>query len=106
MFDIVSTLISSWIVPLIFVFIVIYGYAKKVKVYDAFVDGAAEGLKVAVQIIPYLVVILVAIALFRTSGAMDILAREIIGRIIPSQLVHPDIVLLSLVKPLSGGAAR
>ena len=99
-------LFNSWLIPFLFVFIVVYGYFKGVKVYDAFVTGAAEGLKVAITIIPYLVVILVAIAIFRTSGAMDILARDIIGFIIPSRMVHPDIVLLSLMKPLSGGAAR
>jgi spore maturation protein B len=106
MFELISSLISSWVVPTIFLFIVVYGYAKKVKVYDAFVDGAAEGLKVAIQIMPYLVVILVAIAIFRTSGAMEILANRIIGLVIPTSWVHPDIVLLSLIKPLSGGAAR
>ena len=105
-FEVFSRLLSSWTIPTIFLFIVIYGYLKKVKVYDAFVDGAGEGLRVAVQIMPYLVVILVAIALFRTSGAMEILASKIIGLIIPSSLVHPDIVLLALIKPLSGGAAR
>src|SRR5689334_9739956 len=105
-FETVSNLISCWIIPLIFLFIVLYGMAKRVKVYDAFVEGAADGLKVAVSVLPYLVVILLAIAIFRTSGAMEILASKIIGVIIPSSIVHPDIVLLSLIKPLSGSAAR
>lgn len=105
-FEATSSVVSSWVVPGIFAFIVIYGLFRKVKVYEAFVEGAAEGLKVALQIIPYLAVILVAIALFRTSGAMDILARYIIGMVIPERIAHPDIILLSLIKPLSGGAAR
>jgi len=105
-FDVFSSLVSSWVVPSIFCFIVLYGLIRKVKVYDAFVEGAAEGLKVAVTIIPYLVVILMAIAIFRTSGAMDILAKYIIGFVIPERIAHPDIILLSLIKPLSGGAAR
>jgi spore maturation protein B len=98
-------LINSWIVPLIFFFIVAYAYARRVKVYEVFVDGAREGFNVAVMIIPYLVVILCAIAIFRASGAMDLLARAI-GLFLPPAIVPPDIILLSLVKPLSGSAAR
>lgn len=98
-------LVNNWTVPFIFLFIVAYAYAKRVKVYEVFVDGAKEGFNVGVMIIPYLVVILSAIAIFRASGAMDMLARAI-GYLLPPALVPPDIILLALVKPFSGSAAR
>ncbi len=98
-------LINSWVIPLTFLFIVSYAYARKIKVYEVFVEGAKEGFNVAVMIIPYLVVILSAIAIFRVSGAMNLVANAI-GYLIPPSLVPPDIILLSLVKPLSGSAAR
>lgn len=98
-------LINSWVIPMIFLFIVAYAYSRRVKVYEVFVEGAKEGFNVAVMIIPYLVVILCSIAIFRASGAMDLLARGI-GYFLPPSIVPSDIILLSLVKPLSGSAAR
>ncbi|MCX7019443.1 MAG: spore maturation protein [Candidatus Sumerlaeota bacterium] len=100
-----SELLNSWIIPLVFLFIVAYGCAKKVKVYEAFVSGAKEGFNVAVMIIPYLVVILSAIAIFRANGAMNYVA-EGLGYIISPKVFPPDTILLALIKPLSGGAAR
>ena len=63
--------ISRWAIPLLLVAIPLIGMIRKVKVYDVFVDGAKEGFEVAVKIIPFLVGILVAIGMFRGSGAMD-----------------------------------
>jgi spore maturation protein B len=97
--------VNSWVVPLVFLFIVVYGYSRKVKVYEVFVDGAKEGLNVAFMIIPYLVVILSAIAIFRASGAMDFVARAV-SFCVPPSVFPPDTVLMALVKPLSGSAAR
>jgi len=92
--------------PLTFFIIVLYGYCKKVEVYSSFVEGAKEGFNTAVMIMPYLVVILSAIAIFRESGAMQFVSDYIIGLIIPEKYFPPDLVLLALTKPLSGGAAR
>jgi len=82
----------------------VYGFFKGVKVYECFVKGAKEGFEVAVLIIPYLVAILVAVGMFRASGAM-----ELIGRAIPDAMTSlgltPDVVGLVLVRPLSGGAS-
>ncbi len=103
---ILSEVISNWVMLGVILFIVAYGYSRKVKVYEVFVDGAKEGFTTAVMIIPYLVVILSAIAIFRASGAMDFVARNIIGFIIPERIMPADVILMSLVKPLSGGAAR
>lgn len=65
--------ISLWAIPVLLVFIPLVGLIRKVKVYDVFVDGAKEGFDVAIKIIPFLVGILVAIGMFRASGAMDLL---------------------------------
>lgn len=65
------TFISNLAIPLVLFLIVGYGFYKKVKIYESFVEGAKGGFEVAVKIIPYLVAILVAIGMFRASGAMD-----------------------------------
>jgi len=65
---------SKYIIPFLLVGIPFYGLAvKKVKVYETFVEGAKDGFTIAVRIIPYLVAILVAIGMFRASGALDLL---------------------------------
>ena len=70
-------LLSVFVVPLILVGFPLAGLYKRVAVYESFVEGAKEGFQVAVRIIPYLVAILFAIAMFRASGAMDFLARAL-----------------------------
>ena len=65
--------ISLWAMPVLLVGIPLAGLIRKVKVYDVFIEGAKEGFDVAVKIIPFLVGILVAIGMFRASGAMDLL---------------------------------
>lgn len=65
--------ISLWAIPVMLVVIPLIGMIRKVKVYDVFVDGAKEGFDVAIKIIPFLVGILVAIGMFRASGAMELL---------------------------------
>ncbi|MFN2238352.1 MAG: hypothetical protein ABR524_03080 [Thermoanaerobaculia bacterium] len=69
----VLSVISLWSIPVLLVGIPLYGIVKKVKVYEVFVDGAKEGFEVAIRIIPFLVAILVAIGMFRGSGAMEML---------------------------------
>jgi len=62
--------ISVWAIPVIIAAIMITGFIKKVKIYEVFVEGAKEGFEIAIKIIPFLVAILVAIGMFRESGAM------------------------------------
>ena len=66
--------ISLWALPFIIITILTVGLFKKVPVYETFVDGAKDGFKVAVNIIPYLVAIIVAISMLRASGAIAALA--------------------------------
>lgn len=70
--EIVST-VSNLILIIFLVGIPVYGALKGVRVYETFVDGAKQGFEIAVNIIPYLVAILVAVGMFRASGAMDML---------------------------------
>lgn len=81
---------------------------KKVNVYDAFIDGAKEGFNIAIKIIPFLVAILVAIAVFRVSGTMDFLVDgiSIFFSSLGVDTRFVDALPTAFMKPLSGGAAR
>ena len=87
---------------------VVAGLVKKINVYDAFVEGAKEGFKVAVGIIPYLIAILVAIGMFRASGAMDwlLLGVEKAFAVIGCNTDFVNALPTALMKPLSGSGAR
>ena len=69
--------VSLWAIPVMLVGIPLVGLLRKVKVYDVFIDGAKEGFNVAIRIIPFLVGILVAIGMFRGSGAMMLLTNAL-----------------------------
>ncbi len=81
---------------------------KRVNVYDAFIDGAKEGFQIAVSIIPFLIAILVAIGVFRTSGAMDYLIHGVAALVVFVGLDSSFVEALptALMKPLSGSGAR
>jgi spore maturation protein B len=96
--------ISKWAIPFMLITITAYGYFKKVKVYEAFTEGAKEGFNTAVRIIPFLVAMLVAIGVFRASGAMDLFTRALSP--ITSLIGMPSETLpMALMRPLSGGGA-
>lgn len=95
---------SNWAIPVIIVLIVGFGAIKKVKVYETFVEGAKEGFNVAIRIIPFLVAILVAIAIFRGSGAMDWLISGLSFLLDPLG-VPPEVLPMALIRPLSGSGA-
>ena len=87
---------------------IIQAMVQKINVYDAFIDGAKDGFKTAVGIIPYLIAILVAVGMFRACGAMDLLERGI-AWCFAACGINPDLagaVPTALMKPLSGGGAR
>lgn len=97
----------------IFLFLIIIGFIlaamrRRVNVYDAFVEGAKEGFQTAVRIIPYLVAVLVAIGVFRASGAMDMLLDGIASLVAAIGLDTEFVGALptALMKPLSGSGAR
>jgi len=96
--------ISLWIIPVIIGFILIYGTLKKVPTYESFVEGGKEGITISFSIIPYLVGMLVAISVFRASGALEFLmnfmkpALELLN-------IPAEIVPLAFIRPISGTAA-
>ena len=91
-------------IPLVIVLFLSWGAVKKVKVYEVFVEGAKEGFGTALRIIPYLVAMLVAIGIFRASGAMDVL----VGLLSPfTRLIGmpPETLPMAIMRPLSGSAS-
>ncbi len=96
--------ISLWAMPVLLVAIPLAGIVRKVKVYDVFIEGAKEGFDVAVRIIPFLVGILVAIGMFRGSGAMDLLLAGI--RPLVSKVgFPPELVPLAVLRSLTGSGS-
>lgn len=103
-----STVTANSLLFCIIIGFLVAGVRSRINVYDAFIDGAKEGFKTAVTIIPYLVAMLVAIAVFRASGAMDFLISGI-SRIVEACGADTDFVgalPTALMKPLSGSGAR
>ena len=97
-------LISLWALPTIIVLILTMGLIKKVPIYEVFTEGAKDGFKVAVTIIPYLVAIIVGISMFRASGAIEMIAHAM-SFVLTKFNIPSDILPVILVRPLSGSAA-
>lgn len=96
--------VSIWLIPLLIGFVLVFGIMRKVPAYESFVEGGKEGFNIAVSIIPFLVGMLVAIRVFRASGAMDFLidllepGLALIG-------IPAEIVPLAVLRPISGTGA-
>ena len=96
--------LSLWAMPVLLVLIPLVGILRGVKVYDVFIEGAKEGFAVAVNIIPFLVGILVAIGMFRGSGAMDLLAAAL--RPVASATGFPaELIPLAIMRSLTGSGS-
>jgi len=100
----ILTAVSTWAIPVILVTIPLIGMVRGVKVYEVFVEGAKEGFDVAVRIIPFLVAILVAIGMFRGSGAMDLLSAAV-APILSAVGFPADLLPLAVVRSLSGSGS-
>lgn len=103
-----STTTANVLLFVIIIGFLLAGIRKKINVYDAFVEGAKEGFSTAVRIIPYLVAILVAIGVFRTSGCMDYIIQGF-ASLLNACGINSDFVgalPTALMKPLSGSGAR
>ena len=108
MMNTVSTSVAAIMLMTIIVGFIIVAMLRKVNVYEAFIDGAKDGFTTAVRIIPYLVAFLVAIGVFRASGAMDWLIsaiRWLIG-LTGCDTAFVDALPTAIMKPLSGSGAR
>lgn len=103
-----SKIVSNGIIFVIFIVFIIGGWVKKVNVFDAFIDGAVQGFQTAIKIIPYLVAMLVAISVLRTSGVFDYIINGMKWGV-GSMGLNTDFVEAmptALMKPLSGSGAR
>jgi spore maturation protein B len=96
--------VSLWAFPVLLVGIPLVGIIRKVKVYDVFIEGAKEGFNVAVRIIPFLVGILVAIGMFRASGAMDLLTAGL-NPLMRATGFPAELFPLAVLRPLSGSGS-
>jgi spore maturation protein SpmA/spore maturation protein SpmB len=103
-----SGILSNGLLLLIFLLIVLGGVYKKIDVFDAFIDGAKGGFDTAIRIIPYLVGMLIAISLLRTSGSFDIIldALKSVCAFLGADSRFIDGIPTALIRPLSGGGAR
>ena len=103
-----SKVLSNGLILFIFLAIVIGALYKKINVYDAFVEGAKGGFETAIRIIPYLVGMLVAISLLRTSGTFEVIISSIkyLFNSFGADTRFVDGIPTALIKPLSGGGAR
>lgn len=96
--------ISLWAVPVMLVGIPLVGMIKGVKVYDVFIEGAKEGFEVAIKIIPFLVGILVAIGMFRGSGAMDLLTGAL-QPLMATTGFPAELMPLAILRTLTGSGS-
>jgi len=105
---VISAVASNVILFSLIISFILLGVRKRINVYDAFIDGAKEGFSIAIKIIPYLVAILVAIGVFRTSGALEYITDGIAWLCTQAGLDtrFVDALPTAFMKPLSGSGAR
>lgn len=106
--NIISSVAGNIILFVIIISFILLAFIKKINVYDSFIDGAKEGFSISIKIIPYLIAILVAIGVFRTSGAMEYIIQGI-AYLFSTININTDFVAAlptAFMKPLSGSGAR
>lgn len=104
MFSKVMDIISLWTLPAVIIGVLTLGLIKKVPLYETFTDGAKDGFRVAVNIIPYLVAIIVGISMLRASGAIENLAM-LLAPILTKFNIPADVTPIMIVRSISGSAA-
>jgi spore maturation protein SpmB len=102
--QVLRDVLKAWLFPLLIVGLLLVGVAGRVRAYESAIAGAREGLEVAVRIVPYLVMILVAVGIFRASGALDLLIR-ILDPATRLLGIPGEVLPMALLRPLSGSGA-
>jgi len=102
--EVARGILSFWVIPLLIAGLVLFGWARGARVYESFVEGAKEGFQVALRIIPYLVAILVAVAMFRASGCLGLFVAAVSPLTAPLGL-PAEAVPMAVLRPLSGSGA-
>jgi spore maturation protein B len=100
----IVSVISLWLIPVLIGFILLYGTYKRIPTYETFVEGGKEGIQIAFSIIPFLVGMLVAISIFRASGALEYL-MNLLRPFLEAIGVPTEIAPLAFIRPISGNAA-
>jgi spore maturation protein SpmB len=103
--DAFARLAQDWAFLLLVVGLLLVGVARRVPVYESMVSGAREGLDVAVRIVPYLVAMLTAVAMFKASGAMDDIIIPLLRPFTDAIGVPAEVMPMALLRPLSGSGA-
>jgi len=103
LFEFISEL-SRWAIPVILLVVPLVAVLRGVKVYETFVEGAEAGFATAVKTIPYLVAMMVAISIFRASGAMEVLVASL-SPLLGFVGLPAEVLPHAIMRPLSGGAA-
>ncbi|MVP00084.1 MULTISPECIES: spore maturation protein [Paenibacillus] len=98
------TLLSAWAIPVLIVFIPLYAAYRKVPVYESFVEGAKEGFDTAIKIIPHLVGMMVAISIFRASGALE-LTLGWLKPLFQAFGVPSEVLPLAILRPITGAGS-
>jgi len=103
-----SGLLSNGLILLVFFLIILGGVYKKIDIFSAFIDGARGGFDTAIKIIPYILGILVAVSMLRTSGTFDMVINgmKYVFHAFGADTRFVDALPTALIRPLSGGAAR
>ena len=96
--------ISIMAVPLMVTVILLHGWIKGVNMYDSFVEGAAEGFKASIRIMPYLVAIFIAVGLMKSSGFIDYLIK-FANQPMTFMGMPPEVLPLAIMRPISGSGA-
>ena len=102
--DIITGVTSAWMLPTLVATLVLYGWVRGVRVYDSLVEGAKQGFQVAIRIIPYLVVILVVVGMFRASGGIDLIV-VVISPLTALIGLPAEALPMALLRPLTGTGA-
>lgn len=105
MFFEIMGVLSKFSIPFIIIGIIIYGIYKRINVYESFLEGAKGGFSTAIKIIPSFIAMLVAIGVFRESGAMEILIK-ILKPITNILYIPGELLPMMLMRPLSGSGAQ
>jgi len=92
---------SDWLLPLIITAILVGGYVKRVPIYNTFVDGAKSGFGTSIKLIPHLVAMMVAVSVFRASGALDFVI-QFLGPLLKFLHIPPEVAPMGILRPISG----
>ncbi len=95
---------SDWIIPCILLFVPLFAYYKGISVYDEFIEGSREGLLLTWNLLPFLIAMLSAIAIFTNGGGMDLL-QKLLSPFCVRLGIPGDVVPLALMRPLSGSGS-